>query len=134
MYRGVLVSSLLTEMWGPDWRNHRLARGVQVVYPRHKPEKLIWVTLSHLHEDTSVEELFRDILLDPKNPEERYYLVLSSLDPKILSSLDQNNRYNRQSKEDIDHCLYWLQGLYIPIPKITEGSTRYTLRQTKFYR
>ena len=60
------VSSILTTTWGSDWSNYRLARGVQVVYPVHKPEQLKWVPLSHLHEDLSVEDLFRDISLDPK--------------------------------------------------------------------
>jgi hypothetical protein len=99
------VSSILTHFLGVEWKNYRLARGVACIRPRRKPEKLKWVTLSHPHEDPNVAELFHDISLDSRNPQEKYYLV--------LSKLDVNLRHEPTYKPYIEHAIYWLQGLYM---------------------
>ena len=99
------VSSILTNVWGKDWKDYRLARGVMALHPRRKPEKLKWVTLSHPHEDPNVAELFHDISLDPTNPDLKYYLV--------ISRLDVNNRSKPIYKPYVEQAIYWLQGLYM---------------------
>jgi hypothetical protein len=97
------VSELLTKTSGfHDWRNYRLAYGVQVEI-RDFPLKLKWATPLSVQYDPSCEQLFNGIHLDQG---QNYFLLISRLAAGLR---DLSIRNHPDSVSNFQYCLsrYW---------------------------
>ena len=101
------VSTILDRSpWHHEWRQYRLAIGVQI-YQR-PPTSLKWTKHNISAEyDPTIEELFGDIILQG---EEVHYL--------LLSRLNVQNRYNPGHAERVERALYRFQGLYMHMSRV----------------
>jgi hypothetical protein len=97
------VSELLQKTAGfLDWRNYRLAYGVQVDI-RDFPLKLKWATPLSVQYDPSCEQLFNGIHLDQG---QNYFLLISRLAAGLR---DLSIRNHPDSVSNFQYCLsrYW---------------------------